>query len=64
MQKLLPKVESSFTFDAPCLATILAVAGYVTLYDVSCKLVSGNAVTKIGRQVVHDIAKCDNALSS
>ena len=58
MQESLPKVELSSTFRATCLAKILAVAGYVTLWNVSCNLSRHNA-----RKVARDISQCNSAFT-
>ena len=53
LQEPLPKVELSSTFRATCLATILAVTGYVTLWNVSCNL-SRHNVAKTLRDKLHE----------
>ena len=61
LQEPLPKVELSSTFRATCLATILAVAGYVTL-KFFVQLVPPQCRQNIARQVARNISQRNSAL--
>ena len=52
------KVGFSCTFRATCLATILAVTRYVTLWNFSCNFVPPQRRQNIARQVARNITQC------
>ena len=54
----------SETTLATCLATILAVAGYVTQWNVSCNLSPPQCRQNIARQVARNISQWNSALNA
>ena len=57
------KVELSSTFRSTCLAMILAVAGYVRLWNCFVQFVPPQCRQNIVRQVAQNISQCNSTLS-